>query len=150
MASQEFLIFIHEGEILDLLVSQLKFSPTYAFPCVAISALMVVMLFINQIASHVQPLDLLYLSRTTRTIRSILMSKRSKPIWCQARKNYPVEFPECPTDLMNEPQFAAVVFDKYCQVRNILVKYFAFTTDFSLIVLLAEGYQHITILRYTS
>ena len=51
---------------------------------------------------------------------------------------------------MNEPQFAAVVFDKYCQVCNILVKYFAFTADLSLIVLLAEGYQHITILRYTS
>lgn len=66
-----------------------------------------------QMAGHLDPLDLLHLSRTCRRIRDLLMSKRSAPIWRAARDN--LSLPSCPTDL-NEPQYAKLLFDTDCHV----------------------------------
>lgn len=69
-----------------------------------------------QIFSELEPSDLLRLSRTSKDIRSFLMSKNSAIIWKAARKN--VEgFPDCPEDL-NEPQFANLAFSSHCHVRS--------------------------------
>ena len=68
--------------------------------------------------SYLLPLDLLRLSRTSRAIRSILMSKKSASVWRQALKNHPIPLPDHKQCLsLNEPQFVALVFDQYCQVR---------------------------------
>ncbi|KAK7030878.1 hypothetical protein VNI00_013988 [Paramarasmius palmivorus] len=53
------------------------------------------------------PRDLLSLARTSKILRSILMSKSSKLIWRSARENVP-DLPPIPPDL-NEPQFACML-----------------------------------------
>ena len=69
-------------------------------------------------ASHLLPLDLLQMSRTSRAIRHILMSKRSVFVWQRALKNHPTPLPDLEQHpFLNEPQFFALVFDQYCQVR---------------------------------
>ncbi|TDL20433.1 hypothetical protein BD410DRAFT_790922 [Rickenella mellea] len=66
-----------------------------------------------EIASHMAPLDILNLSRTTASLRSLLMSKRSRHIWRAAQHN--VCLPECPPDIC-EPQYAKLVFERLCHV----------------------------------
>ncbi|KAH8118056.1 hypothetical protein DFH11DRAFT_1851021 [Phellopilus nigrolimitatus] len=67
-----------------------------------------------EIAHYLGPDDLLRMSRSSKAIRGLLMSKNSKPIWRAAEKA--VELPKCPSDL-SSPQYASFVFDKYCTVR---------------------------------
>ena len=68
----------------------------------------------SQIAPHLYPLDVIHLSRTSKPLRSLLMSKNSRPIWTTALSNV-VDLPPCPTD-MSEPLYAALVFDHHCFV----------------------------------
>ncbi|KAH8118231.1 hypothetical protein DFH11DRAFT_1573137 [Phellopilus nigrolimitatus] len=64
-----------------------------------------------EIAHHLEPDDLLRMSRTTKALRELLLSKGSKPIWRAAEEA--VGLPECPTDL-SSPQYASFVFDTFC------------------------------------
>ncbi|KAF9071203.1 hypothetical protein BDP27DRAFT_1446471 [Rhodocollybia butyracea] len=59
------------------------------------------------------PGDLLRLARTSRDLRRILMNKTSEIIWRTARKNVK-DLPPLPHDL-NEPQYADLLYESYCQ-----------------------------------
>ncbi|KDR81922.1 hypothetical protein GALMADRAFT_240234 [Galerina marginata CBS 339.88] len=65
-----------------------------------------------EIFGRLEPLDLLHLSRTTKELRALLMSRSSMSIWKQSRSNIP-GLPECPLDL-TEPQYANLAFGKSC------------------------------------
>ncbi|KAG6834542.1 hypothetical protein H0H93_009058, partial [Arthromyces matolae] len=64
---------------------------------------------------YVTPIEILHLSRTSKALRQILMTRNAVSIWKQARANL-VNFPDRPADL-NEAQYAALVFDTLCDVR---------------------------------
>ncbi|KAF9525160.1 hypothetical protein CPB83DRAFT_909426 [Crepidotus variabilis] len=71
----------------------------------------------------VDPADLLSLARTTKSIRSILMDKKTLSLWKTSFRNMELSLPECPDDL-SEPVYAALAFDKpcsYCGRDNITV-----------------------------
>ncbi|KAG8959673.1 hypothetical protein FRC03_007649 [Tulasnella sp. 419] len=67
-----------------------------------------------EICCYLKPLDLLHLVWSSKAIRSVLMSKTSKPIWRTARKNQVPDLPECPS-ILTEPQYATLVFTTICQ-----------------------------------
>ncbi|THH06455.1 hypothetical protein EW145_g4074 [Phellinidium pouzarii] len=64
-----------------------------------------------EIAHHLGPDDLLRLSRSSKALRELLMSKSSKLIWRAAEEA--VGLPDCPQDL-SSPQYASFVFDTFC------------------------------------
>ncbi|KAG8973475.1 hypothetical protein FRC05_008749 [Tulasnella sp. 425] len=68
---------------------------------------------IYEIFGHVHPLDLLSLARTTKVLRSHLMSKRSISVWKTAREAVIPPVPECPKD-QSEPQWAKLLFTHDC------------------------------------
>lgn len=70
----------------------------------------------TQILSHLNPVDLLSLARSTRDFRTLLMSKDSAFIWSAARGNI-IGLPPCPT-FLSEPAYANLVFNPDCYVRN--------------------------------
>jgi len=71
-----------------------------------------------QIFSHLEPLDILRLSRTSRDLRDLLTRRSSEHVWRTARLN--VEgLPPLPPDL-NEMQYANLAFDNFCHVcKNV-------------------------------
>ena len=72
-----------------------------------------------QIATWLEPRDLLNLSRSCKMFREFLMSKSqsSLKIWQASFRN--LGAPECPKDL-NEPQYAELLFGVTCNVRRRL------------------------------
>ncbi|KAJ7596655.1 hypothetical protein C8J56DRAFT_917997 [Mycena floridula] len=65
-----------------------------------------------EIFSHLDPFSLLKLSRCTKDLRNILMSRSTAFVWRTALDN--VEgLPDVPSGL-NEPQFVRIVFDSRC------------------------------------
>lgn len=76
-----------------------------------------------KIFSRLLPQDLLSLSRTSKQLREILMSKAYQQIWKAARlnvRNDPrfkagIDFPPLPIDL-SEPVYASLIFDNHCMV----------------------------------
>ncbi|KAJ6619755.1 hypothetical protein B0H10DRAFT_2024791 [Mycena sp. CBHHK59/15] len=65
-----------------------------------------------EIFGHLNPMDLLNLSRTTKEICGLLMSPSTAFIWKETRSN--VEgLPDIPLEL-SEPQYANLVFDTHC------------------------------------
>lgn len=72
-----------------------------------------------QIFGQLGPMDLLSLTRTSKSLRAVLLSRSSISIWKQAFGNVnPPGLPECPPDL-TEPQYAELVFGKTCTVCSI-------------------------------
>lgn len=71
----------------------------------------------RKVARYFSPLDLLNLSRVSRQLRDFLLSKVNKSIWVLSLKS--LDLPPCPEDL-NEPQYASLVFDNYCNVSTII------------------------------
>ncbi|KAI0780640.1 hypothetical protein BD413DRAFT_600202 [Trametes elegans] len=65
-----------------------------------------------EIFGHLNPYDLLQLSRTTKALREILMHRSAITIWRNARLNVD-ELPDCPPDLA-EPAYANLLFDNHC------------------------------------
>ncbi|KAK1219533.1 hypothetical protein PQX77_017721 [Marasmius sp. AFHP31] len=71
-----------------------------------------------EIFTHLYPLDILHLARTSKDLRGILMSRSSSHIWKAARENADRTIPglpPLPADL-SEPQYASLAFDPTCQV----------------------------------
>ena len=60
------------------------------------------------------PLDLIHLAQTSKPLRRLLMSKKSRTIWREVLGNV-LELPPCPND-MDEPLYAALVFSQRCFV----------------------------------
>ncbi|KAJ3836175.1 hypothetical protein F5878DRAFT_625885 [Lentinula raphanica] len=77
-----------------------------------------------EIFSHLSPIDLLHLARTTKDLRSLLMRKNTTTIWKLAFKQVPEGMPECPQD-MSYPAWTHLAFEPICHncytsnVRNI-------------------------------
>ncbi|KAL0563387.1 hypothetical protein V5O48_018681 [Marasmius crinis-equi] len=75
-----------------------------------------------EIFTYLEPKDILHLSRTTKPLRNILLSKDSRPIWRVAFHNFnhptrqQVPVPPLPFDL-NEPQYAKLLFDRSCALK---------------------------------
>lgn len=61
-------------------------------------------------------MDLLNLSRTSKSFRTFLMARSAVPLWRAARNNVP-DLPPCPDDL-SEPAYANLVFDTHCSVSH--------------------------------
>ncbi|KAI0350232.1 hypothetical protein OH77DRAFT_1431233 [Trametes cingulata] len=71
-----------------------------------------------EITSHLKPLDILHLSRTSKDLRNLLCSRNSRHIWVAARRNIVPPMPDCPDDV-SEPQFARLVFERICQACGV-------------------------------
>lgn len=73
-----------------------------------------------EIASTLEPADLLSLSRVSKNLRKIFMSRKSRFVWDRAFRSaiavlrLPIG---CPPDL-NEPQYASLLFDRLCSACN--------------------------------
>ncbi|KDQ62846.1 hypothetical protein JAAARDRAFT_202398 [Jaapia argillacea MUCL 33604] len=76
-----------------------------------------------EIFSHLLPIDILHLSRTTKALRRVLLHRSSTSIWRAALSNVE-DLPECPEDL-SEPQYANLAFSPHCHncltnnIRNV-------------------------------
>ncbi|KAF8996655.1 hypothetical protein BDQ17DRAFT_1429610 [Cyathus striatus] len=66
-----------------------------------------------EIFGQLHPLDLVHLTRTTKTLRSILLEESARGVWRQARVNV-VDLPECPKDL-SELDYTSLIFESHCQ-----------------------------------
>ncbi|KAH9923926.1 uncharacterized protein BXZ73DRAFT_103660 [Epithele typhae] len=66
-----------------------------------------------EILSHLQPIDLLQLSRVSLELRQMLLSRRMKWLWVASLKRLEPAPPECPEDFP-EPAFVSLVFEKSC------------------------------------
>ncbi|PPR01426.1 hypothetical protein CVT24_001900 [Panaeolus cyanescens] len=64
------------------------------------------------IFGHLDPIDLLNLSRTSKDFHNTLMSRSSRPIWVAALSNVE-DVPDCPKNVP-EPQFVNFVFGEGC------------------------------------
>ncbi|KAG9126744.1 hypothetical protein FRC07_002122 [Ceratobasidium sp. 392] len=65
-----------------------------------------------QIASQLEPIDIIFLARVNKSFRNLLMRRSSADIWRESMKNVP-DLPDCPCD-MSEPRYLALVFLKMC------------------------------------
>ncbi|KAL1660194.1 hypothetical protein GGF50DRAFT_106661, partial [Schizophyllum commune] len=74
---------------------------------------------INEVLSHLHPLDLLHLCRTTKLLRSMLLNRSAAFLWRRCMANVPYhprnpgvpDVPPKPDDL-NEPQWANLLYGK--------------------------------------
>ncbi len=70
-----------------------------------------------KIVSHMEPKDLLQLSRASKELRVLLLSnKNTRHLWVAARNNVVPPLPDCPED-MSEPRYAFLVFERFCEVE---------------------------------
>ncbi|KAF8956401.1 hypothetical protein BDZ97DRAFT_1925500 [Flammula alnicola] len=65
-----------------------------------------------EIASYIEPIDLLHLTRVSKEFRTLFMSRNSLSIWRRVLRQVE-ELPKCPQDL-TEPQYASLLFEKFC------------------------------------
>ncbi|KIJ66542.1 hypothetical protein HYDPIDRAFT_26881 [Hydnomerulius pinastri MD-312] len=65
-----------------------------------------------EIFGHLDPLDVLYLARTTKEFRRVLMHRSATSVWKSARTHIP-GLPPCPDD-MSEPAYANLCFSMHC------------------------------------
>ncbi|KAL5501359.1 hypothetical protein ACEPAH_8619 [Sanghuangporus vaninii] len=72
-----------------------------------------------EIASCLTPLDLLRLSRTSRTLRDFFLSRSSRAIWIASIMA--IGMPPCPSD-MSEPQYANLYFEKECHACDARIE----------------------------
>ncbi|KAM5540116.1 hypothetical protein V8D89_006256, partial [Ganoderma adspersum] len=65
-----------------------------------------------QVAAHLHPLDMLNLSRASKSLRSIVLAKSTRSAWIASLATVD-RLPSCPAN-MSEPLHAALLFDQYC------------------------------------
>ena len=70
-----------------------------------------------QVFKHLDPSDLLRLSRISKPFREIFMKRLPTHLWKSARVN--VGLPDGPPGL-SEPRYAKVMFDVHCDVRRLV------------------------------
>ncbi|KAG6820473.1 hypothetical protein H0H93_016769 [Arthromyces matolae] len=80
---------------------------------------------------YLTSVDILHLSRTSKSLRRVLITNSAQYVWKRARVNFGY-FLECPDDL-NEAQFAALIFDELCDVRLIAPILYGQTVDAAVI-----------------
>ncbi|CAE6388765.1 unnamed protein product [Rhizoctonia solani] len=69
---------------------------------------------IVEIATFVTPGDLIYLCRTSKSLRNMFFRRPAASIWRLAQSNVP-GLPTCPT-AMSEPAYAALLFTPFCSL----------------------------------
>ncbi|KAJ3557701.1 hypothetical protein NM688_g1329 [Phlebia brevispora] len=69
-----------------------------------------------EILRYLSPLDLLHLSRTSKRIRAVLMSRSSSRLWAAAWKNEE-DLPPCPDDI-TAPAFTHLLYKSRCHRCN--------------------------------
>ncbi|KAL8281236.1 hypothetical protein RQP46_006270 [Phenoliferia psychrophenolica] len=69
---------------------------------------------LGEICSHLDPLSLLNMSRTTKSIHRLLTSKGSRALWISARRT--VALPDLAAEDMTEMAYASLVFERNCMV----------------------------------
>ncbi|KAF9551255.1 hypothetical protein CPC08DRAFT_768752 [Agrocybe pediades] len=79
-----------------------------------------------EIFGHLDPLDLIHLSWTTKAFRALLLSKNadSNAIWKASIANVP-RFPPCPEDL-SEPKYAHLAFVNICHEIDLNTDFLVF------------------------
>ncbi|KAH9895869.1 hypothetical protein C8Q73DRAFT_689832 [Cubamyces lactineus] len=65
-----------------------------------------------EVASNLHPLDLLHMARTSKYLRSIVLSRKCKFLWTASLSEID-GLPSCPTG-MSEPAYVALVFGRLC------------------------------------
>ena len=68
-----------------------------------------------QIASYLEPIDILQLSRASKDLWNTLHSKASRHAWVAARQNVYPPLPDCP-HFLSEPAYSYLVFERSCEV----------------------------------
>ncbi|GAA5830533.1 hypothetical protein JCM11251_002505 [Rhodosporidiobolus azoricus] len=68
----------------------------------------------TEVAGRLDPLTLLYLSRTNKVLHRLFASKSSKSIWQFARST--VDLPDLEADDLTEMAYAAFMFEKVCSI----------------------------------
>lgn len=76
----------------------------------------VILIESSQICAHLQPKDILNLSRASKNLRKFFMSRNSAPIWKTALSNVSI-LPTCPGDL-SEPAYVDLMFGSHCYVSR--------------------------------
>ncbi|KAF8988735.1 hypothetical protein BDQ17DRAFT_1480692 [Cyathus striatus] len=66
-----------------------------------------------EILGHLQPVDLLHIARTTKTLRNTVLSRSATASWKLAFSNLASGLPACPND-MSEPSYASLLFENFC------------------------------------
>lgn len=69
-----------------------------------------------KIFSHLEPSDLLHLTRVAKAFRTFLLNKNAGGIWRSARRNVD-DLPDCPS-FLSEPAYAHLMFSPYCHVSS--------------------------------
>lgn len=69
------------------------------------------------------PLDILRLSRATKSLRNILMDCSAVFVWKNAFLNLRIKPPPRPSN-MTEPRWASLLFDSYCQASLVFFLFF--------------------------
>ncbi|KAH9481744.1 hypothetical protein JR316_0006271, partial [Psilocybe cubensis] len=67
-----------------------------------------------EIFGYLHPMDVLNLSRTTKSLRSVLLARHARGVWRSALGSVRA-LPSCPPD-MTEPEYASLAFDDWCQL----------------------------------
>lgn len=65
-----------------------------------------------KIFSQLNPVDLLRVSRTTKDLRKLLLSRSSRSVWIDSLSRLQ-DLPPCPSDL-SEPAYARLAFEPNC------------------------------------
>ncbi|KAI0660265.1 hypothetical protein C8Q70DRAFT_913822, partial [Cubamyces menziesii] len=71
-----------------------------------------------EVASRLHPLDLLHVSRTSKHLRSIVMSRKCKFLWSESLSRID-GLPPCPMG-MSEPAYVALIFGRLCMLCGAL------------------------------
>ncbi|KAI0338123.1 hypothetical protein BDW22DRAFT_1363238 [Trametopsis cervina] len=70
-----------------------------------------------EVMAFLHPLDLLHLSRVSRSFRKILLHRSSRLMWVAARRN--ANNPPDPPSHLSEPKYAALVFEHSCMACGV-------------------------------
>ncbi|OJT07265.1 hypothetical protein TRAPUB_1894 [Trametes pubescens] len=71
-----------------------------------------------EVTSHLKPIDILQLARTSKELRRMLLSRSARGVWLAARKNILPRMPDCP-EHMNEAQYAHLIFERVCSACGV-------------------------------
>jgi hypothetical protein len=85
-----------------------------------------------QVFSFLHPYDLLRLSRTTKTLRGLLMARSARSTWIQALAAVP-DLPPRPEDL-SEYAWTRLLFDGVCHVSLVVDSYFGSIAQYELVL----------------
>lgn len=83
---------------------------------------------LGQIFRHVHPLDLVNLSRTTKSLRAVLLDRSAAWIWKAAIDSFP-GMPK-PMPGMNEPQYLSLMLDPHCYVGSFQLPMHEMKSDY--------------------